>query len=64
MDEFYQQMGFEDAKEAHRLIASVDISSPEGMTWFQHWKETDGTKTGLIATIERIAKFKRTGLIR
>lgn len=61
MDAFYQAMGFESAREANKLIAGVDISTPEGATWFQAWKEVDGTKAGLLATIERIDRFKRKG---
>lgn len=34
------------------MIAGVDLSSAVTLTNFEHWKKTDGSKSGLIAVIE------------
>lgn len=49
MEEFVKAMGFDSVKEFHRLVASVDLSTPEKLKAFEDWKENDGTKEGLLA---------------
>ncbi len=49
MDELVKSLGFADAREFHRLVASADITSPEKLTAFKAWQENDGTKAGLLA---------------
>ena len=51
MDEFVKEMGFENEKEFHRLMASADIADPIKMQRFLDWKENDGTKEGLLNVI-------------
>ena len=43
----YQEYGFEDAKELTRMIANVDLSSPDKLRAFAQWKKEDGSKKGL-----------------
>lgn len=66
MDELAQSMGFSDAAELSQLVASVDISAPEKMAAFTQWRESDGTKAGLLALNEEGPKkteFKVEGAI-
>ena len=51
MDEFVKEMGFENEKDFHSLMACVDISTPTNMQRFLNWKENDGTKDGLLKVI-------------
>lgn len=39
--------GFNDSSEMTRLIASVDLSTPEMRERFKNWQIFDGTKEGL-----------------
>ena len=51
MEEFVKDLGFENEKDFHSLMASVDISTPTNMQIFLDWKENDGTKDGLLKVI-------------
>lgn len=46
-----QQYGFESLEEFNRLVASVDLSSPEKIAAFNRWREDNGTKEGLLALL-------------
>lgn len=48
MEEFVKQMGFDSLQEFNKLVASVDISTPEKLKAFLGWKENDGTKKGIL----------------
>jgi hypothetical protein len=48
MEETARELGFENEKEMHRLVASVDLSTPEKIAAFKKWQFEDGTKDGLI----------------
>ena len=48
LNEIVQEMGFKDEKEFHKLIARIDISTPEKNTKFRHWQFHNGTKGGLL----------------
>ena len=50
-DEFFQNAGFKDAKEAHHMIASVDLTDRKTWNYFEVWKEVDGTKDGLLKVL-------------
>lgn len=52
MDEIAKSMGFEDAAELHKLVASVPLWDAR----FEKWKHGDGTKAGLLALIEKTKK--------
>lgn len=43
-----EELGFESEEEMHRLIASVDLSSQSQFAAFLTWRDTDGTKSGLV----------------
>ena len=46
-----EDLGFENEREFHHLVASVDISTPAKMGLFKHWQLDDGTKVGLLKVI-------------
>lgn len=48
MEEIVKQMGFESEAEFHKLVSSVDLSNPTNLAMFLTWKQTDGTKQGLL----------------
>lgn len=48
-DEIARQLGFNDAAEFHRMVASVDLSDASKLAAFKRWQEDDGTKDGLAA---------------
>lgn len=50
-EELAIKLGFENLKQMNELIASVDLTTPTRYTAFQHWKEVDGTKDGLLKVI-------------
>lgn len=52
MDELAKQLGFADAREMNKLIASINLTTTVRQVAFQHWKEVDGTKTGLLKVID------------
>lgn len=52
LEELAIRQGFESAKELNNLVASVNLSTPIRATAFQHWKEADGSKAGLLKVIE------------
>jgi hypothetical protein len=47
-DETAQSFGFADIAEFNRMIAAVDLSTPEKRAAFKSWQDEDGTKTGLV----------------
>jgi hypothetical protein len=51
-EEMFQEAGFESAAEGHKMIASVDLGSPEKLEAFKRWKFEDGTKEGLLKIME------------
>lgn len=48
LDDFARLNGFEDAKEMNKLVASVDLSTPDKLKAFEDWKQYDGTKETLL----------------
>jgi hypothetical protein len=52
MEEFVKEMGFENEKEFHKMVASVDLTNPTKMKMFLDWKESDGTKEGLLLLLQ------------
>ena len=48
MEEFIKEMGFNSLEEFNKLVTNVDINSKEKMKSFIDWKESDGTKDGLL----------------
>lgn len=56
MDELARQMGFLDFKEMSSLIAHVDISTPERLAAFNLWKQSDGSKYGLLCLYASIGQ--------
>lgn len=55
MDELARLNGFESAVEMNKLIAAVDISTPEKLQAFNTWKEGDGSKAGLQQLLPKSA---------
>ncbi len=51
MEELVKEMGFDNEQEFHNLVASVDLSNSCKMNEFINWRETDGTKKGLLSII-------------
>ncbi len=45
--------GFEDLSEFNRLVASVDLTTPERFAAFTNWKMNDGTREGLMKLASR-----------
>ena len=43
-----RELGFENEKEFHKLVANIDISTSEKNTIFKDWQYNDGTKEGLL----------------
>ena len=43
-----QVLGFKDIAEYVNLVSSIDLVSKEELRNFENWKETDGTKKGLL----------------
>ena len=52
MDMVAMANGFESAAEMNRMVARVDIQTDEQLRKFTIWKETDGTKEGLVKLME------------
>lgn len=48
MDTLAKEMGFESEQEFNKLVAEVDLSSPERIKAFRYWQIEDGTKEGLL----------------
>ncbi len=53
MNDVARRLGFTDAEELHRLVASADIATAESRAAFVRWQRSDGTKAGLVALAER-----------
>lgn len=51
-DEMWRQLGFEDAAEAHRLVAAVPLDTSERLRRFKEWQYQDGTKTGILKLMQ------------
>lgn len=43
-----RQMGFDSDDEFHKLVANVDISTPNKLLNFKKWQSEDGSKEGLL----------------
>lgn len=56
MQEVATQLGFVDEAEMHRLIASVDLVTPDGIDKFVAWKRDDGTKDGLLKAFPELVE--------
>lgn len=48
-EEVLKELGFDCPAEFYRMVANVDMSSPEKLSDFKRWRVDDGTKTGLEA---------------
>jgi hypothetical protein len=44
--------GFESLEELSRMVAAVDLSTPEKIIAFRLWKNYDGSKEGLMDLLE------------
>jgi len=51
MEDSIREMGFESEEEFHKLVGGVDLSDPDRLRRFEHWKYSDGTKEGLIRKV-------------
>jgi len=47
-DELLQCLGFASLAEMSKLVAGVDLSTPEKLAAFSAWQAKDGTKDGLL----------------
>lgn len=47
-DQIAQSLGFDDAAEFNKLVAGVDMTTPEKLADFKAWQEDDGTKEGIL----------------
>jgi len=52
LEELAKACGFEGEAEMVKLIAQVDLSSPEKLAAFTAWKEHDGSKEGLLKLLK------------
>lgn len=48
LDEMAKHLGFTGDQELHKMIAAVDLRTPEQRVRFERWKDEDGTKAGLL----------------
>lgn len=48
LNEVVKELGFEDEKEFHKLVASTDTSTQEKYNKFKDWQYNDGSKEGLL----------------
>jgi len=48
LEDLVKKNGFESEREFHKLVSSVNLSSPQKMAAFKKWKEEDGTKEGIL----------------
>jgi hypothetical protein len=46
-----KDLGFESESEFHRMVSSVDLSTPVKRTAFKDWQHNDGTKKGLMKLV-------------
>lgn len=46
-DDIAQALGFADAAELHRMVASVKLDTPQAIAAFKEWQENDGTRAGM-----------------
>lgn len=51
------QMGFESLEESNRLISALDLFNATTLDQYNHWKETDGTKKGLVELSEHLKEM-------
>lgn len=40
--------GFKGARDFHRHISAVDLSTPDKLAAYRKWREEDGTKEGML----------------
>ena len=48
MEELLKELGYDSKDDFHKLVASVDISNEEKLKLFLDWKNSDGSKKGLL----------------
>lgn len=48
-DDIAKALGFANAAEFHRMVASVDIAEPGRAAAFKRWQDEDGSKDGLLS---------------
>ena len=48
LSEMVIELGFNDVKEFHHLVAKVNLTSPIVRLLFERWKLEDGSKKGLL----------------
>ena len=48
LDNEAREAGFESIEEWHKLVSSIDISTPDKVIAFTKWKIEDGSKQGLL----------------
>ncbi len=46
-DTIAQALGFQNVAEFNRMVAAVDLSTPERLAAFRRWQDNDGSKDGL-----------------
>jgi len=51
-EEALKDLGFESSQEFHKLVAAVDLSTPEKLEAFKLWQYGDGTKDGLLQLMQ------------
>jgi hypothetical protein len=53
------RLGFVDAAECYRLVASIDVSGTEARASLRQWQLSDGTKAGLLRRFPSLAERAR-----
>lgn len=48
-----QAFSFDDELDMCRLVAKVELDTPEDLAAFVRWRDLDGTKEGLLELFER-----------
>ena len=57
LEEVVKELGFENEKEFHSIVANVDIASAKKLEDFRKWQFEDGTKEGL----QKLPKRRNNG---
>ncbi len=52
MDEVAKQNGFTNAAELNTMITNVDLTTAEKLKAFMTWKDSDGSKAGLLPLLK------------
>lgn len=48
METIVKSLGFESLEEYHRLVAHVELDTPQKIKQFDDWKNNDGSKKGIL----------------